>query len=284
MSSLLNHSSHLKLFQRGDNMKRLFFSVCLLAMFSSLSSCSRNVSADTPDDTTLAPFTELSQDYYLRRGHNGYDGASDTTIYNTPPRNPMAPGDATQLFTETAWSGDAGSGRYALFHFDLQHVIDKVTAELTNNESSLTDCASQIEVNRAELIVIGIVESGGTTYYMQLSPFAEAAPLFAEAEADWDDASTGNAWTAPGAASDALKGLYDGEVPGIPAGQTYVIRVKEEIVKDWLCDPSQNKGLFMETAGENAGNRIKFFSSEIGRVSNRPTLHLNITIKAGAKK
>jgi hypothetical protein len=261
--------------------------VCILSLFGMLvifNSCSRNVEANTPSDTNQASFTELSQDFYLRRGHLGYDGVSDTSIYNTLPREGLAPGDATQLYTETVWSGDAGSGRHVLLHFDLQYVIDKVGAELANNGGSLGDCESQIIVNRAELILLGIVEVGGSTYYMQLSPFSDTAPLFVEAEADWTNASAGNAWAVAGGGSDALKGLYDGEVPGIPGGQDYAIRIKEEIVQSWLCNSVMNKGLFLATAGENAGNRIKFFSSEVARISNRPTLHLNVTIKAAAKK
>jgi len=181
-----------------------------------------------------------------------YLGTSDTWIVESDP-------DSAAGATDTGIDVDGdvgGSGlqEVSLIKWDLDGLFDPGTR--------VTDAT----------ITLTITEQGG-----DLHQFFAALRPWVEAEATWNDATSGTPWQQPGAGGiDDLGELFADLAPQIAVG-SYTVPLSEAglaLVQSWLDNPASNNGLML-IAPQGSSDGFTFASRESADAATRPLLSIS---------
>jgi hypothetical protein len=191
----------------------------------------------------------LTETKTFREGVSGYAGTTDTFIRQ---------GSANTNYganTRCEVDGDDGSGA------DKSCLI----------RWALTGVPSDAVVTSAT-ITLRALDSGGTYQLYQLNRG------FNEAQATWNDASTGTPWASPGALGAADLGPTVGSVSGSSGTKTIALNSAGiAMVQGWVT--GQNNGIII--GNSSTTNGMDLASSEHGTQSYRPALSVTYTTNGG---
>ena len=182
----------------------------------------------------------------FRRGLQGYDGVSDTFLWNEP--TPIAHGAELKLHIKE-FSGGVNTKR-TLIRFDL----------LSSIPENATVTAASLDLYLIELYS---GSSAGVNLYYLLKPWSEA-------DATWMSTGLGQDWTVPGAGDVGS----DREAAPFATGTLRTLRAYNRIdvleaVRRWVRDPESNYGFVV--IGTSAAD-ARVWSSEDSREAELPRL------------
>lgn len=102
-----------------------------------------------------------------------------------------------------------------------------------------------------------------------------------EGQVSWNSASTGSAWSSPGALSSADRGAVVGSISATSTGlKTITLNASGIAMVQAWADGSANNGVIIASSSNTDG--IDFASSEAGTASQRPKLSVTYTTNSGA--
>jgi len=185
----------------------------------------------------------------FQQGVNGYDGADDTYITSWFPNE----NHGADIILRVRRGGEQA----ALLRFD--------TASLPS--------AVQVEAATLSLHTVGRSNS-----FSEIVSSYAMSRTWAADQANWWRATASQAWGIPGANDTAS------DRSGVPSDSQTVSAIGRwyhwnvtEMVRDWIVDPTSNKGIYLGGNGEN-NVQYDFASSEYAEVSIRPRLVITYTL------
>lgn len=220
--------------------------------------------------------------FVFRRGLFGYSGVKDIAGASD---SPTANINAAAFPLRYSRSTTADSQTYGLMRFDVSSVA---TRFLTSGES----CATDLEVGSASLTLhfdpfsqVATEGSSDVVIAIQRPPSVD----FVEAEATWSRPSAAaTSWAVP---SGTMFGLFGGRaamgaaaVDVLPNSSGYPgieIKLRADVVKDWICNPANNSGMSFGLIVRNAPPppytfNYVFNQSEHFLEAERPTLKVEV--------
>jgi hypothetical protein len=196
-------------------------------------------------NTTYAT-APLLGDKILQRGQGGYTGVSDS--YLTISSNTY--GSSTRI----TLCGYADLG------------IEEVSRGLIRFELSDLPAGSTFSKATLYLYSYDVGQRKGSTGYYGLYPVTRD---WLENAANWTKATSNVNWTAAGGDFAATPHALSPKQGTAPTWYTWDVT---DCVRDWIADPSTNKGWVIKCTDENLHNQDYFYSSDASAAEYRPKL------------